>query len=50
MARLDALLENIDPAPKSDSIDALLADLDRMSAKNTAAENTAGEKWVFRRD
>lgn len=53
MARLDSLLENIDSAPKNDSIDALLADLDKLTAKKPAepaADATAGEKWVFRRD
>ena len=53
MARLDSLLETIDSTPKNDSIDALLADLDKLTEKKQtvpAADVAAGEKWVFRRD
>ena len=51
MDRLDALLDTIGSAPKNDSIDALLADLDRLTAgKSDTQKDASGEKWVFRRD
>lgn len=52
MDRLDLLLENISSSPRNDSIDALLKDLDQLTAAKEPQKNsgTDGEKWVFRRD
>lgn len=53
MDRLDDLLGRIGTAPERDTVDDLLADLDLLTAKDTAAKNETaapdGEKWVFRR-
>lgn len=51
MERLDSLLDTIGTAPRSDSIDTLLEDLNRIAAeKSEAAPDAPAEKWVFHRD